>query len=138
MRAVVRGLVAVLLLGAASNAVAASPVNERGERSLAKILAGRAVGQPIDCIDPARAYSSEIIDGTAVVYRMPGGKIYVNRPRAGAANLDQDSLFHVRTFGARLCNRDTVTMIGRGGKLGPLPTGYVALGQFVPYGKVER
>lgn len=138
MRSLFHGVMAVAVLAASSSAFAGAPPNAKGERSLAKLLEGRVAGQPVNCIDPARAFSSEIIDGTAVVYRMPGGKLYVNRPNVGAAYLDQDNLLRAQTFGSRLCNYDTVTLIGRGGKLSPLPVAFVALGPFVPYGKVER
>jgi hypothetical protein len=137
MRLLLCGLTAVLVVAAASSALAGAPGNEKGERSLAKMLEGRTAGQSIDCIDPARAFSSEIINGTAVVYRMPGGKIYVNRPRVGAEFLDQDNMIHTRTFGARLCSYDMVTLVDRGGRLGLLPAAFVSMGPFVPYDKVQ-
>ena len=138
MRSLFRGVVAIAVLAASSSALAGAPHSEKGERSLAKLLQGRTAGQPVSCIDPAKAFSSEIIDGTAIVYRMPGGTLYVNRPSLGAAYLDQDNLLRTQTFGTRLCNNDKATLIERGGKLGQLPAAFITVGPFVPYSKVER
>lgn len=136
MRSLLRGFGAVVVLATASSALAGAPANEKGELSLAKLLEGRTAGQPVRCIDPARAFSTEVFDGTAVVYRMPGGQLYVNRPSLGADMLDQDNMLRSRTFGARLCQADGVSLIDRG-KF-PTTVGMVRLGAFVPYGKVER
>lgn len=136
MRSLLHGLAVAAVLATASIAFAGAPINEKGELSLAKLLAGRTAGQPVRCIDPARAFSSEIINGTAVVYRMPGGKLYVNRPSLGADMLDQDNMLRSQTFGARLCQADGVTLVDRG-KF-PATVGMARLGAFVPYSKVER
>lgn len=136
MRSLPRGFGAFVVLAMASSALAGAPSNEKGELGLAKLLDGRTAGQPVRCIDPARAFSTEVFDGTAVVYRMPGGQLYVNRPSLGADMLDQDNMLHSRTFGARLCQADGVSLIDRG-KF-PTTVGMVRLGVFVPYGKAER
>jgi hypothetical protein len=52
------------------------------EAKLAKLLEGRTAGAPVDCINQRLIASSQIIDKTAIVYRMPGGALYVNRPTA--------------------------------------------------------
>ncbi len=137
MRSLFHALTAVLVLAASSNALAGAPNAEKGERSLAKLLEGRTVGKPVNCIDPQRAQAVEIIDGTAIVYRMPGGGLYVNLPSAGAAMLDQEVMLRSRTNGTRLCRWDGVTLIGQGPG-SPFAVGLVRLGEFVPYGKVER
>lgn len=138
MRALFQGFVAVVVLAASSSAFAGAPDSEKGERSLAKMLEGRTAGQPVKCINPANALSSEILDGTAIVYRMPGGKLYVNRPSLGAAHLDHDNLLRSQTFGTQLCNNDMVTLIERGGMISSLPAAFIAMGPFVPYSKVDR
>jgi hypothetical protein len=138
MRALVSGLLMGLTLAVSSNVLAAPAMDPRGEQSLARLLDGRTAGPPVNCIDPGRAYTTEIIDETAVVYRMPGGKLYVNRPRIGAPVLNHDAIILSRTFGMQLCDRDIVHMIDRGGRGPARAMGAVGLGPFVPYGKVER
>jgi hypothetical protein len=98
---------------------------------LQKLLAGRVAGTPVDCIDLRSASSTQIIDGTAIVYRV-GRKLYVNQPRAGASSLDDDDIMVTRTFGSRLCSVDTVHMVDRAARI---PRGFVMLGKFVPYTK---
>ena len=136
MRSLMQGFAAIVALATASSALAGAPVSEKGELGLAKLLQGRTAGPAVRCIDPARAFSTEVFDGTAVVYRMPGGKLYVNRPSLGADMLDQDNMLRSRTFGGRLCQADGVSLIDRG-KF-PTTVGMVRLGAFVPYSKAER
>lgn len=113
--------------------LAASPqAYPPGEAELAKVLEGRTAGKPLNCVDLRRVETVEIIDRTAVIYRMPGGRLYVNRPNAGAAALERDGTLTARTVGARLCNHDQAT-ISRFGA-----TGFVMMGAFVPYGKVGQ
>ena len=138
MRALLRGLLIGLTLATASNALADPATNPKGEQSLARLLEGRTAGPPVNCIDPGRAFSAEIIDETAIVYRMPGGKLYVNRPRIGASLLDHDAVLLSRTVGMQLCDRDIVHMVDRGGRGPARSRGAVSLGPFVPYSKVER
>lgn len=100
-----------------------------GEAELAQALQGRTAGKPLTCIDARRVETVEIIDRTAVIYRMPGGKLYVNRPNAGAAALERDATLTTRTYTPRLCAYDAAT-ISRFGAMG-----FVMLGPFVPYSK---
>lgn len=113
-------------------AAAPQPPYAPGEAKLAEILKGRTAGKPLTCLDARAAQTVEIIDGTAIVYRMPGGLIYVNRPGAGAAALERDAMLTTRTVGSRLCAYDTAT-VSRFGSFGLL-----VLGPFTPYGKPSR
>ncbi|HEV2567457.1 hypothetical protein [Sphingomonas sp.] len=118
-------------LGAAAAASAAPlPPEER----LARLLEGRVAGKPVNCINNINFTSAEIIDGTAIVYRV-GSKLYVNRPRSGADSLDQDDIMVSRPFGSQLCSVDVVDLIDRGARF---QTGFVMLGEFVPYTRVKR
>jgi hypothetical protein len=123
-------LMSVLLVAVATTASAAPKPRLKGEAKLAEVLLGRVAGAPLDCIDPRSVETVEIIDRTAILYRMPGGVLYLNRPDAGAADLEWDSTLTSRTIGARLCRHDTMTASRFG------ETNFVMLGPFIPYGKV--
>lgn len=131
-----RPLIASILTAAALAAVpAASAAKEKpsGEAELAKLLEGRVAGEPRDCISLAGARSSQIVDGTAIVYRS-GGTLWVNRPRSGADSLRDDDVLVTRTTGSQLCSIDTVQLHDR---VGHFWRGFVALGEFVPYRKAQ-
>jgi hypothetical protein len=130
MRPMVQALVAILVLAAASSASAAP--NPEGEAKLAKLLEGRVAGKPVHCINLRASDSSEVIDGTAIVYKGPGGRYYVNRPRGGAENLRRDDVLVTRTVTPQLCNIDVVNLVD---SLSHFPRGFVNLGDFVPYTK---
>jgi hypothetical protein len=135
MRSWLTGLMTVAVLATASSALAGDEGNAKGERSLAKMVEGRVAGEPVDCIDPRRALMTDVIDKTAIVIRMPGGIVYVNRPEMGVAALDHDFIINPRTNGVRLCRGDAVAMVDRGGKGSAGSRASVSLGQFVPYTK---
>ena len=124
-------LPALALLGTAVPAMAASRAAESGEARLAKALEGRTPGKPVDCISLNRARSSQIYDGTAIVYE-DGRTLYVNRPAIGADSLRRDDILVSKTYSDRLCRIDTVRLIDQGSRF---ERGFVGLGQFVPYTK---
>ena len=68
-----------------------------GAVSDVKLLEGRVAGEPQDCIYLPRIRSSQIIDGTAIVYDA-GSTIYVNRPRNGADTLDDDDIIAALSY----------------------------------------
>jgi len=102
------------------------------EAKLARALEGRVAGEPVRCIDTRNA-RSEIIDGTAIIYRT-GNTIYVNRPESGAESLNDWDTLVTRTFGSRLCSVDVVHLYDMSAGF---PRGTVFLGDFVPYRRVE-
>ncbi len=106
--------------------------NSEAEARLAKALAGRVAGKPVDCINLRDIQSSEIIDRTAIVYRTGGGRLYVNRPTTGAESLDRDDILVTKTWDSRLCSIDIVRLVDRGSSF---ERGFVGLGEFVPYVK---
>ena len=87
----------------------------------------------MDCIDLSRVYSSQIVDGTAIVYDM-GRTLYVNRPRSGAESLDNWSTMVLKPFDHELCRVDTVQLFDTGSHSF---RGSVFLGDFVPYTKAR-
>jgi hypothetical protein len=134
MRAMLHGLVAVLVLAGSSAALAAEKHREPPEAQLAKLLEGRTAGKPVDCLNQRLIGASRIIDKTAIVYEMPGGALYVNRPN-GAAFLDRDATLVTKTSGGQLCRMDIVTLVDQGSRISQ---GSVSLNAFVPYPKPGR
>lgn len=116
---------ALAAISAAAGAASPSP-----EARLEKLLDGRVAGKPVSCINLRSIQSTEIIDGTAIVYRV-GSRLYVNRP-SGARQLDRDDIMVTRSIGSQLCRIDMVRLVDR---TALFPTGFVNLGEFVPYTK---
>lgn len=127
-------LAAAALLVTAIVPVQAARVNDRGEARLARILDGRVAGKPINCIDTRNIRSTEVVDGTAIVYRA-GNRLYVNRPDIGATSLRRDDVLLTRSHDTRLCSVDTVRLLDQGSRF---QRGFVGLGKFVPYTRVEH
>lgn len=127
-------LLGAALVGSSVPAVAAPRDNGRGEAKLAKLLAGRVPGRPVSCISQFANASSQVVDGTAIVYRV-AGRLYVNRPRIGAESLDDDNILVSKTHGGQLCRLDTIRLIDRGSRI---ERSFVTLGDFVPYSRPRR
>lgn len=121
------------LLALPGAAMADEKPNPKGEAELAKMLEGRVAGAPVKCLPTHAMDNSTIIDGTAIVYRS-GSKLYVNRPRSGAEQLDDDDILLTKLYGSQLCNVDKVDLIDRSSRMW---SGFVMLGDFVPYQKVK-
>ncbi len=130
MRPLIATILSAAILAAAPAAAKEKPT---GEEKLAKMLEGRVAGQPQDCITLSSATSSQIVDKTAIVYRI-GGTLWVNRPRGGAESLDDDNILVTKLTGTRLCSIDTVELHDRNSHM---YAGFVALGEFVPYRKID-
>lgn len=102
-----------------------------GEAELNRLLAGRVAGAPVSCIPLFNLGSTRVIDGVGIVYRI-GGKLYVNRPKSDPRGLDDDDILVVRSFGSQLCNTDRIDLVDRNTRIW---SGFVSLGDFVPYSK---
>lgn len=126
-----RGLICLCVGAALMAGPAAARPRLTPDEQLAKALDGRVAGKPVDCIDISRVDSSQIIEGQAILYR-DGRTIYVNRPRGGAQSLDDWDILLSKPFAGRLCSIDTVTLLDRSSGF---TTGFVFLGEFVPYRK---
>ena len=125
------------LLAAAALAVVPGTASAREklapEDQLAKLLEGRVAGEPQNCISLAAARSSQIIDKTAIVYKV-GSTLWVNRPRGGAESLDDDDILVTKTTGSQLCSIDPVELRDRSSRM---YSGFVSLGEFVPYRRAK-
>ncbi len=131
MRHLIPAVLAVAALAAAPAASAREKLAP--EAKLAKLLEGRVAGEPEDCISLSQARSSQVIDGTAIVYRV-GSTLWVNRPESGAASLDDDDILVTRLITDRLCSIDTVELRDRSSHF---YSGFVSLGEFVPYRRAK-
>jgi len=129
MRKLLPLLAASMLIGGAAQA---KPADHEAE--LARRLAGRVAGDPVQCIDLHRIRSSQVINDTAIVWDA-GGVVYVSRPVNGADSLDDGDTMVLRLPTTQLCNVDTVTMVDR---VSGMLTGIVFLGDFIPYRREAR
>lgn len=131
----VRGvaLMAALALVTASGAQAN---NTKGEEKLAKLLEGRTIRAAIPCIEVRKIITTEIITGTAIVYRLRGSPtLYVNRPTAGLADLNSNNALMLNDA-VNLCEGNNLLTGDNGGRgAGPGFNGGIRLGEFVPYVK---
>lgn len=130
-----RHLIPALLAAAAVAAAPTASARERlaPEDQLAKLLEGRVAGEPQNCISLPAARSSQIIDRTAIVYKV-GSTLWVNRPKGGAESLDDDDILVTRTTGSQLCSIDVVELHDR---TSHFYSGFVSLGEFVPYKRAK-
>ncbi|MCZ8170571.1 MAG: hypothetical protein ACK442_06545 [Novosphingobium sp.] len=131
MRALAIALAATALV-AGGTAVSAKP-KLTPEQRLEKLLDGRVAGKPTTCISQADSRDLEIIDGVALVYRS-GSTLYVNKPK-NPEDLDSDDILVIRTSGSQLCRLDMVHTVDR---MSHFTTGFVNLGEFVPYRRVQQ
>ena len=122
-----------LLIGSAFLAAAPAGAAPRldPEQRLARAIEGRVAGEPVRCLNLRSIRSSRIIDRTAIIYDA-GGTLYVNRPRAGRESLDQWDVLVTRPFNSQLCSIDVVQLYDTASRM---QTGFVFLGDFVPYRK---
>jgi hypothetical protein len=124
--------IASMALGAMILAAPVQAAKLSPEAELAKELEGRVAGEPLRCIPYHRVDSSRIIEGVGILYR-DGRKLYLNRP-AGADRLDDWDVLVTKVHGSQLCARDVVNLLDSSSRM---PSGFVFLGDFVPYTKVK-
>lgn len=123
-----------LAVAAAAPISAATPQHQTGEEKLQELLKGRVAGKPVSCLSLTTLRESQIVDGTAIVYRS-GSTLYVNRPRSDAKWLDSDDILLTKTSSGELCSIDTVYLLDR---TTHFTRGFVSLGEFVPYARVRE
>lgn len=103
------------------------------EQRLDKLLEGREAGKPQSCISNFHSRDMEVLDGVALVYGS-GSTVWVNRPE-NAEDLDSDDILVTRTNGSQFCRLDIVHTVDRTNQF---TTGFISLGDFVPYKRVAR
>lgn len=134
MESIMRSSALLIALAAAMAAPVsvAAPQHKDGEAALQTLLAGRVAGKPVSCLSMPQLGSSEVIDGTAIVYRS-GARLYVNRTR-DPSSLRSDDILVTRSFSGQLCSIDTVHLVDQASHM---TRGFVTLGEFVPYERVR-
>ncbi len=124
---------AVGMLGAGPLLASTAEPSTKGEAELARLLAGRVAGEPVECLRPARDWPSRTIDGTAIVYGR-GDTIYVQRTQTPAA-IDRDSYLVTHPGQpARFCRMDQFTTIDR---LSGVAMGALVFDSFIPYHRAK-
>ena len=115
-----------------ASVAAAAAVDHEAE--LQQMLGKRVAGAPVNCINIHDITGSHIVDGTAILYDVVGGDIYVNRPQSGAYMLNRHQFLVMDTHVPQLCSVDHVDLVDG---TTHMPSGTVGLGEFVPYRKVH-
>ncbi|QAY79455.1 hypothetical protein [Sphingosinicella sp. BN140058] len=127
----------LIMLALGGLLAATAPVQAKtavdGEAKLAKALEGRVAGKPVDCVNMHNVRSTRIIDGVGILYDA-GSTIYLNRPRSGAESLDKWDTLVTKLYSSQLCSIDTVHLYDTSSRM---QTGFVFLGDFVPYRRVK-
>lgn len=132
MRTLITAAIGAVVLAAMPAAGARE--NLTPEARLAKAIEGRVEGKPVDCLHQRNIRSTQIIDRTAIIYDVGGGKLYVNRPDSGENFLRDGDVMVTDTHSDQLCSIDIVRMFDNGIWM---QVGTIGLGKFVPYTKVK-
>jgi len=123
---------AVALVGSASpQQVTHSP---KAQQELAKALAGRVAGAPVDCISNFRGRSRmTVIDDWTILFR-EGDVVYVQSPPGGCSQLGNPTSTLTTRLGStqRLCAGDINQVVE---PTSGIFRGSCAFGPFVPYRK---
>src|SRR3546814_17388813 len=125
-------LIATILSAAMLAAAPAAVAKDRptGEEKLARMLEGRAAGEPRDCITLSSVTSSQVVDKTALVYRI-GSTLGVNRPRGGAESRAGGAHILVpKLTGSQPCSTATLQLHDRSSQT---YARFFTLGPFTPY-----
>ena len=119
------------VLAGTASVVAQQGANPESAHKLAKALAGRSAGQPVDCINE-RSRMQVIDDGT-ILFR-DRGIIYVQQPRGGCYGLTSGMSLIRPAFGTtRICSGDINNIVDVRTGFG---TGACTYSEFIPYKKI--
>ena len=124
---------AIALLGTAS--AQQIPRSAKAQQELAKALAGRVAGAPVDCINDFRSQvRMTVIDDHTLLFRNHG-VVYVQSPPGGCANISNktNALTTRRRSTNQLCAGDISQVVQPSSGIF---RGSCAFGPFVPYRKV--
>jgi hypothetical protein len=107
-------------------------VPSKGEAELAKLLEGRAAGEPVRCIPARPQQRVRMIDGTAYVFGQ-GGTLYIQRT-ARPQDIDRrNAVINQRFSGSELCRSDVISTVD---PIQGFFTGTVIFDDFIPYRRV--
>lgn len=96
-------------------------------------LAGRAAGDPVDCIDVQLAHDVQVIDRHMILYRETDRRIWQTGPDGRCTDLEPSAtLVVIDQFGERLCRGDRFRVRRQGVSVpGPI----CRFSHFTPYAK---
>jgi len=117
------------LIFVAAGAMAAD--SDSDARDLAKALAGRTPGKPVDCVSSSWVGGPQIIGNRTLIYREVG-RVLRNDLPAACPGLDDDSIIVSEIHGSQLCRNDLFYTLQRGSRI---PGPHCRLGKFTPYEK---
>lgn len=104
--------------------------NSSSDQKLAKALAGRVAGQPVNCI--SERSKMQIIDDGTILFR-DRGVVYVQRPIGGCHGLSNSMSLIRDSFGTtRICRGDINQIVDVRTGFG---TGACTYSDFIPYRK---
>lgn len=126
-----RAVIAAVLLAVLG---AAAPAAPRGD-DLAKALAGRMPGKPVNCIDTQGMSGPQVIDDRTILYRESGRRVWRNDLPDACPSLRPMTTIILRVYGGQTCRNDTFRTIDSGSSI---PSALCRLGSFTPYDKPAR
>jgi len=117
---------------ASSTAPAKESGSQKSAEALAKALAGRTAGPPVNCINERSRM--QIIDDWTILYR-DRGIVYVQRPIGGCHGLSNSMSLIRNGYGTtRMCSGDINRIVDVRTGFG---TGACTYSEFVPYRKTS-
>jgi len=118
----------------AATGVAAAPAQAPEAAALtpkvAEVLAGWTAGKPVSCVRLRDVRSTQIVDQSAIIYKLSNKRWLVNFPAGGCASLRPDRTLVTSTPSTSLCRGDIARVID---PPTPIEYGSCGLGDFVPY-----
>jgi hypothetical protein len=121
---------AVAVLAGAATVVAHQGPNLESAQKLAKALAGRTAGQPVDCINERS--KMQVVDDGTILFR-DRGIVYVQQPHGGCYGLSSGMSLIRASFGTtRICSGDINQIVDVRTGFG---TGACTYSEFIPYRK---
>ena len=120
---------AAVLAGTATVVAQQGPAPESAQK-LAKALAGRTAGQPVDCINERS--KMQVVDDGTILFR-DRGIVYVQQPHGGCYGLSSGMSLIRASFGTtRICSGDINQIVDVRTGFG---TGACTYSEFIPYRK---
>jgi hypothetical protein len=119
-----------LLAAAAVPGSAQAPEAAALTPKVAEALAGRTAGKPLSCVRLRDVRSTQIVDESAIIYKLNNKRWLVNFPSGGCASLRPDRVLVTSTPSASLCRGDIARVID---PPAPIEYGSCGLSDFVPY-----
>jgi hypothetical protein len=121
---------AAAVLAGAATVVAQQSFHPEATQKLAKALAGRTAGQPVDCINERS--KMQVVDDGTILFR-DRGIVYVQRPHGGCYGLTSGMSLIRAAFGTtRICSGDINQIVDVRTGFG---TGACTYSEFIPYRK---